>query len=241
MKPPLCRRFALAPNSVSAIKDVATLLVETRYNAAFGSKPAKRRSKQYMSPSKPSPVPDIGSTTMTDRALAHYKERFLPQYTRILGEIQGTEMTVLIWGPGPSGGDLYQKRLQIRDELRVKGVTALFSEEVPIAASEDEHSLSGQELAQAKASDLIVAIQCSFGSTAEVHDFGRLASTIAHKLLVFIDQDALTGYSYQGLLKSGLRGIVWVKNPDFEPATCLPMAPGKGPTATETPRQCHDA
>jgi len=39
----------------------------------------------------------------------------------------------------------------------------------------------------------------------------------------------------------GLRGIVWVKKPDFEPATCLPMAPGKGPTATETPRQWHHA
>jgi hypothetical protein len=39
----------------------------------------------------------------------------------------------------------------------------------------------------------------------------------------------------------GLRGIVWVKKPDSEPATCLPMAPGKGPDRYETPRQCHDA
>ena len=27
----------------------------------------------------------------------------------------------------------------------------------------------------------------------------------------------------------GLRGIVWVKNADFEPETPLPMPPGKGP------------
>src|SRR5476649_1292382 len=33
---------------------------------------------------------------------------------------------------------------------------------------------------------------------------------------------------------SGLRGIVWVKNADFEPETPLPIRPGKGPTATET-------
>ena len=33
----------------------------------------------------------------------------------------------------------------------------------------------------------------------------------------------------------GLRGIVWVKKTDFEPRTRLPTAPGKGPTATETP------
>ena len=46
---------------------------------------------------------------------------------------------------------------------------------------------------------------------------------------------------YEQEEKEGLRGIVWVKKPDFEPATCLPMAPGKGPTATETPRQCHHA
>jgi len=32
----------------------------------------------------------------------------------------------------------------------------------------------------------------------------------------------------------GLRGIVWVKNADFEPETPLPIRPGKGPTATET-------
>jgi len=44
-----------------------------------------------------------------------------------------------------------------------------------------------------------------------------------------------------GALYWGLRGIVWVKKPDFEPATCLPMAPGKGPDRYETPRQCHDA
>jgi hypothetical protein len=52
---------------------------------------------------------------------------------------------------------------------------------------------------------------------------------------------ATGGPGYRGDLYMGLRGIVWVKNPDFEPATCLPMAPGKGPTATETPRQWHHA
>jgi predicted nuclease of predicted toxin-antitoxin system len=29
--------------------------------------------------------------------------------------------------------------------------------------------------------------------------------------------------------KPGLRGIVWVKNADFEPETPLPIRPGKGP------------
>ncbi|HYL94119.1 MAG TPA: hypothetical protein VEW69_13290, partial [Alphaproteobacteria bacterium] len=38
----------------------------------------------------------------------------------------------------------------------------------------------------------------------------------------------------------GLRGIVWVKNADFEPGTRLLTAPAKGPTAIETPREWHD-
>jgi hypothetical protein len=41
--------------------------------------------------------------------------------------------------------------------------------------------------------------------------------------------------------KGGLRGIVWVKKPDFEPATCFPMAPGRGPDRYETPREWHHA
>ena len=35
----------------------------------------------------------------------------------------------------------------------------------------------------------------------------------------------------------GHRGIVWVKNADSDPEIPLPMPPGKGPAATEAPRE----
>src|SRR5437660_2973847 len=35
--------------------------------------------------------------------------------------------------------------------------------------------------------------------------------------------------------KPGLRGIVWVKNADFEPRTRLPTAPAKGPDRQLSP------
>jgi hypothetical protein len=155
-----------------------------------------------MGASKPlrTPDPALGSVLLTERARDHYENHFLPRYKRFLEEVDRTELTVLIWGPGSNTLELYNKRLQIRDELRTKEITALFSEDICSAVAND-HSLSAQELAQAKASDLIITIQCSHGSTAEVHDFGRLTRTVASQLVVFIDKDAINGYSYRGLLK----------------------------------------
>jgi len=46
--------------------------------------------------------------------------------------------------------------------------------------------------------------------------------------------DRLEGGRIKDTRIMGLRGIVWVKNADFEPETPLPIRPGKGPTATET-------
>src|SRR5215469_11365316 len=105
---------------------------------------------------KPSRTPKLppGSVRLTKIAVAHYEECFLPRYKRFLEEVDETALTVLIWGPGPTGGDLYEKRLQIRDELRAIGITALFSEEVCQSVIDTAHLLSTQELAQAKASDL---------------------------------------------------------------------------------------
>jgi hypothetical protein len=167
-----------------------------------------------MAAEKPASILDWESVLLTKRARAHFDECFLPRYKQLLASIDQTALTVLVWGPGPSAGNkgrrqgiaaagaLYAKRVQIRGELRRRGITALFSEEVTAVATAGVHSLAAQELAQAEAADLIVVLQCSVGSTAEVHDFGRLGNAIVSKLLVFVDARALTGYSYGALLKS---------------------------------------
>jgi hypothetical protein len=44
-----------------------------------------------------------------------------------------------------------------------------------------------------------VVMQASYGSVAEVHDFAE-HRVINYKLLIFIDEQAVDGYSYQGAL-----------------------------------------
>jgi hypothetical protein len=79
-------------------------------------------------------------------------------------------------------------------------VAALFSEEVDEdCPSSGNSSLRIREFAQAQTADLILVIQSSFGSTAEVHDFAHF-DRLGSKTIIFVDQDAGTGYSALGLL-----------------------------------------
>jgi hypothetical protein len=50
-------------------------------------------------------------------------------------------------------------------------------------------------------SDLIVVLQCSFGSAAEVHDFAGFLRDVGRKMMVFISRDLENGYSWGGALK----------------------------------------
>ncbi len=140
------------------------------------------------------------STRMSPRARRYFEEEFIPRYRDLQAEIRRTPLVILIWGPGESGGELYKKRLRIRDALRMKGHAAIFSEEVPGGAIDIPMSLKGQEFLQAHAADFVIVIQASYGSVAEVHDFAEFR-VIAFKLLIFIDEKAQDGYSYQGALK----------------------------------------
>ena len=151
-----------------------------------------------MGAAKPTLDPEWESVVLTDRARDHLENVFLPQYRKTLEAIEQTSLVVLIWGPSSARPELYRKRLQIRAELRKQNVTAMFSEEIS-TTTDTPYSLSTQELAQARCSDLIVVLQCSIGSTAEVHDFGRIRE-VASKLLVFVDQDFRSSYSYGALL-----------------------------------------
>src|SRR6476620_9692518 len=111
---------------------------------------------------------------MSDSARQYYDTVFKRRYRSILEDARRTPLAVLIWGPGVNGGDLYTKRLQIRDALRMKDIAAVFPEEVGDSGASECPSLKFIEMMQAFAADFIVVIQASAGSIAEVHDTGAL-------------------------------------------------------------------
>ena len=135
---------------------------------------------------------------LTPRAKEYFNNVFKPKYDALQQAVQQTPLAILVWGPGASAGDLYQKRLQIRDELRRRGHAAFFSEDLEGTAP-DSLSQKGIEFLQAQAADLIVVMQASYGSVAEVHDFAE-HRVINFKMLIFIDEKATDGYSYRGAL-----------------------------------------
>lgn len=134
---------------------------------------------------------------LSPRARAYFEQVFKPQYEKLQRAVEQTPLAILVWGPGASAGDLYQKRLQIRDELRRRGHAAFFSEELERMAPQ---SMSQKGIEFLQAADLIVVMQASYGSVAEVHDFAE-QRVINFKMLIFIDEKARDGYSYRGALQ----------------------------------------
>ncbi|MCI0478758.1 MAG: hypothetical protein L0Y55_21145, partial [Anaerolineales bacterium] len=61
---------------------------------------------------------------LSPRAQEYFNQVFKPQYEKLQRAVQQTPLVILVWGPGASAGDLYQKRVQIRDELRRRGHAA---------------------------------------------------------------------------------------------------------------------
>lgn len=133
---------------------------------------------------------------MTPDARRLYEEEFLPRYKELLESVERTPLVILVWGPGPSGEDLYEKRVQILNALRTCGHTALSSEQIDADCPIKYMSAKARELLQAKAANFIVVIQGSPGSTAEVHDFAGFIQDIGPKMLIFIDERFREGYSY---------------------------------------------
>jgi hypothetical protein len=148
------------------------------------------------------PQDELSEIEMTPRARAYYENHFAPQYKKFQQEVRNTPLSILIWGPGESGGPLFQKRVQIRSLLRNEGHAAVFSEDVdkdfPAA---EEFSSKTKEFMQAASADFVVVLQASIGSTAEVHDFANYLNLIGPKMLIFLDSQHISGYSYTGALK----------------------------------------
>ncbi|MGF0539895.1 hypothetical protein ACQQ2Q_17990 [Agrobacterium sp. ES01] len=115
-----------------------------------------------------------------------------------LARIERVPIAVLVWGPSPtSGSPMAEIRVQLRDSLSQRGHLADFSEDLFDPAS--PLSNLAQQVAQAEAYDIIFSMPSSFGAVGEIHDFARLQG-IAHKLIAFVDQAHVNGYSPQSLM-----------------------------------------
>lgn len=144
------------------------------------------------------PIPTLpsGRTPEAERMLAVFKAR----YEARLDNIRQTPLDILVWGPSKSSSSrIYDKRLQIRDELRRRGHNAMFSEELEGIGGDMPSKL--QELAQTQIAHVIVdLLEDAPGALAEAHDFANRADT-GWKFFVLIPQKYKDGYSAKGAIQ----------------------------------------
>ncbi|HUV03527.1 MAG TPA: hypothetical protein VMX94_00295 [Armatimonadota bacterium] len=129
-----------------------------------------------------------------------------------------TRLNVVVLGPSPSGGDIYNKRCGLRDELIRQGHRAYFLEDrlTPEVLTASGLNLSVAEYLMASEADYIVCFMTSPGAIAEVHEFADRRK-LACKMMVCIDSQHQDGYSAHGILRifEGLHGrIDWFQYPE---------------------------
>lgn len=112
----------------------------------------------------------------------------------------GAKLKVLIFGPGASGGDLYEKRCHLRDVIREAGHIAEFCEDIYKSSALDTSGLNlgAAEYLMVKSYDYIVCLMVSPGSIAEVHDF---AKDFSIKMMICADKTHQGGYSAQSVIR----------------------------------------
>ena len=115
---------------------------------------------------------------------------------------RAVRLKVLILGPGVSGGDIYEKRCEIRELLTRLGHEAHFCEEVwtPEILERSGLNLAVAEYVQALAYDYVICLMASPGSIGEVHDLAK-AKRIAVKMMICVDDKHRDGYSAKGVLR----------------------------------------
>jgi hypothetical protein len=109
---------------------------------------------------------------------------------------------VLIFGPGPSGGDIYVKRCELRTKITDLGHEAHFCEDIwnPKALQASGLNLGVAEFITLRGYDYIVCLMASPGSIGEVHDFARNPE-FAVKMMVCVNQSHKDGYSANSVLR----------------------------------------
>lgn len=120
-----------------------------------------------------------------------------PKIKDRLTEIKKLPIAVLLWGPEIiPNNPLADVRQNLCVKLREEGHAAVYSEE--ICDHNSAYSIRLQQLAQAQEFDLIVSMPGSHGAIGEIHDFAA-DKRVNAKLLVFLNEQHLSGYSPQSL------------------------------------------
>jgi predicted amidohydrolase len=138
-----------------------------------------------------------------------------------LSEIMSTNLTgikVLLFGPNERGGDIYDKRCEIRQKIQELGYDAHFCEDIwhQEALSASGLNLTVAEYCTAKRYDYVVCLMASPGTIGEFHDFAK-DKKIASKMMVCINSKHKNGYTSQGAVRifEGHNGkIDWFSYPD---------------------------
>jgi hypothetical protein len=104
---------------------------------------------------------------------------------------RATELNILIWGPGSTGGEHYEKRLKIRDVVQstFPHADVAFSEDEALKRAiphADLLSIPQQEAWHLAASDACVVLDTSKGAGEEIAHFS--GSKDAYKLIIFTDK-----------------------------------------------------
>ncbi len=116
-----------------------------------------------------------------------------------LAQMAQIQIAALIWGPTPQAATpVAGARVHLRNLLNERGHHARFSEDLLDPVS--EYSVFAQQIAQAKAFDVVFSIPDSPGSIAELHDFARIPG-VAPKIVAFLDQAWCGGYASQSLIQ----------------------------------------
>lgn len=129
----------------------------------------------------------------------NFAEHIEQRRREALAQIDSIPIAALIWGPAPTAGTpISDARVRLRDELSARGHLARFSEELVDPAL--PYSIFSQQLAQAKAFDIVFSLPDSPGSIAEIHDFARIPD-LAPKVVGFLNSRWNNGYSNQSLMQ----------------------------------------
>jgi hypothetical protein len=149
---------------------------------------------------------------------------FLKKRARFLKRREAISLTVVVWGQHPkSTSEVGKKRKDIKQELIKLGHHAVFSEELAVEGAYTSQKVD--ELAQAHAADVIIALVEDSAALSETHEFGAYRD-IAPKFLVLAPTKYQDSYSGVGILRdlTGYGKVHWYKPSDLTACRVLEAA-----------------
>jgi hypothetical protein len=142
-------------------------------------------------------LPTFDPTSLSPRAAAYFQNVFQPRFEQIRAQIPQTPFAVVLYGPGPGSLALYNKRVQIRDELRAREQAAFLAEELPQV--ENAAVLPRlQQLMRAAAADLVVVMVATMADFTSARDFN--ADAVVHSKLIIFAPDIAVTPEYRSVL-----------------------------------------